>query len=237
MRRGGGSGRWPARSPGRYSARIEGDFIVSLIGMRINRPWKVQPLVAGRRRHASDAQGARGRPRQRPPSRPPGPDRRAGGPSSTGGASSTSALGPRPPATPPPGTSSTGGSARRGTSSARDLPGGRQVRTRPSTGTCPGSGSPRRPSTSRPPSSRSRAARRAGRRETDDLPMPVYPNPSADDGRASFQGPKSAIESVRGAPGRPDGRRPERLAGRRRARPCRQPPKSTPSSASAGSGR
>ena len=27
--------------PGRYSARIEGDFVIFLIGMRINRPWKV----------------------------------------------------------------------------------------------------------------------------------------------------------------------------------------------------
>jgi hypothetical protein len=27
--------------PGRHSARIEGDFVVFLIGMRINRPWKV----------------------------------------------------------------------------------------------------------------------------------------------------------------------------------------------------
>jgi hypothetical protein len=26
------------------------------------------------------------------------------------------------------------------------------------------------------------AARRAGRRETDDLPIPAYPNPSTDDG-------------------------------------------------------
>jgi len=27
--------------PGRYSAEIEGDFVVFLIGMRLNRPWKV----------------------------------------------------------------------------------------------------------------------------------------------------------------------------------------------------
>jgi Domain of unknown function (DUF4188) len=26
--------------PGRYSATVEGDFVVFLIGMRINRPWK-----------------------------------------------------------------------------------------------------------------------------------------------------------------------------------------------------
>jgi hypothetical protein len=28
--------------PGRHVARIEGDFVVFLIGMRINRPWKVR---------------------------------------------------------------------------------------------------------------------------------------------------------------------------------------------------
>ena len=28
--------------PGRYAGRIEGDFVVFLIGMRINRPWKVR---------------------------------------------------------------------------------------------------------------------------------------------------------------------------------------------------
>ncbi len=28
-------------SPGRFSARVEGDFVVFLIGMRINRPWKL----------------------------------------------------------------------------------------------------------------------------------------------------------------------------------------------------
>lgn len=26
---------------GRHTARIEGDFVVFLIGMRINRPWKL----------------------------------------------------------------------------------------------------------------------------------------------------------------------------------------------------
>ena len=38
--------------PGRYSARIEGDFVVFLIGMRINRPWKVRkwwPVLAAMR--------------------------------------------------------------------------------------------------------------------------------------------------------------------------------------------
>jgi hypothetical protein len=28
--------------PGRYAARIDGDFVVFLIGMRINRPWRVR---------------------------------------------------------------------------------------------------------------------------------------------------------------------------------------------------
>jgi Domain of unknown function (DUF4188) len=30
--------------PGRHSARIEGDFVVFLIGMRLNRPWRVRHL-------------------------------------------------------------------------------------------------------------------------------------------------------------------------------------------------
>ena len=28
--------------PGRYTARIDGDFVVFLIGMRLNRPWKLR---------------------------------------------------------------------------------------------------------------------------------------------------------------------------------------------------
>jgi hypothetical protein len=39
--------------PGRCSADIEGDFVVFLIGMRLNRPWKVHrwwPVLAGMRR-------------------------------------------------------------------------------------------------------------------------------------------------------------------------------------------
>jgi hypothetical protein len=38
---------------GRYSAQIEGDFVVFLIGMRLNRPWKVHrwwPVLGGMRR-------------------------------------------------------------------------------------------------------------------------------------------------------------------------------------------
>lgn len=31
----------PAVNPNRVTARIEGDFVVFLIGMRINKPWKV----------------------------------------------------------------------------------------------------------------------------------------------------------------------------------------------------
>ena len=39
--------------PGRYSAEIEGDFVVFLIGMRLNRPWKLHqwwPVFVGMRR-------------------------------------------------------------------------------------------------------------------------------------------------------------------------------------------
>lgn len=34
-----------ATFPGRYAGRIEGDFVVFLIGMRINRPWKLREWV------------------------------------------------------------------------------------------------------------------------------------------------------------------------------------------------
>ena len=36
--------------PGRYTAEIEGDFVVFLIGMRLNRPWKLHrwPVLCGR---------------------------------------------------------------------------------------------------------------------------------------------------------------------------------------------
>jgi Domain of unknown function (DUF4188) len=39
--------------PGRYTAEIEGDFVVFLIGMRLNRPWKLHhwwPVFLGMRR-------------------------------------------------------------------------------------------------------------------------------------------------------------------------------------------
>jgi hypothetical protein len=32
----------PETFPGRYTADIEGDFVVFLIGMRVNKPWKVR---------------------------------------------------------------------------------------------------------------------------------------------------------------------------------------------------
>jgi fumigallin biosynthesis monooxygenase-like protein len=38
---------------GRYSAQLDGDFVVFLIGMRLNRPWKVHqwlPVLTGMRR-------------------------------------------------------------------------------------------------------------------------------------------------------------------------------------------
>jgi hypothetical protein len=39
--------------PGRYTAEIEGDFVVFLIGVRLNRPWKLHhwwPVLFGMRR-------------------------------------------------------------------------------------------------------------------------------------------------------------------------------------------
>jgi hypothetical protein len=39
--------------PGRYTAEVDGDFVVFLIGMRLNRPWKLHhwwPVFAGMRR-------------------------------------------------------------------------------------------------------------------------------------------------------------------------------------------
>ena len=41
------------RHLGRYSAQLDGDFVVFLIGMRLNRPWKVHqlwPVLIGMRR-------------------------------------------------------------------------------------------------------------------------------------------------------------------------------------------
>jgi hypothetical protein len=45
---------------GRYSAEIEGDFVVLLIGMRLNRPWKVHrwwPVLRGMSRMLAELQG------------------------------------------------------------------------------------------------------------------------------------------------------------------------------------
>ena len=58
--------------PGRYSARIEGDFVVFLIGMRINRPWKVQRWwpVAAAIRSASPGRRRAGPCRHPPKSTP-----------------------------------------------------------------------------------------------------------------------------------------------------------------------
>lgn len=42
-----------SRHLGRYSAQLDGDFVVFLIGMRLNRPWKVHqwwPVLIGMRR-------------------------------------------------------------------------------------------------------------------------------------------------------------------------------------------
>ena len=35
----------PEIFPGRWSADIEGDFVVFLIGMRVNRPWKLRKVA------------------------------------------------------------------------------------------------------------------------------------------------------------------------------------------------
>jgi hypothetical protein len=35
----------PHIHPGRHTAEIEGDFVVFLIGMRVNRPWKLRKLA------------------------------------------------------------------------------------------------------------------------------------------------------------------------------------------------
>ena len=44
--------------PGRFAALIEGDFVVFVIGARINKLWAVsQPLAAGHQRHATHAAG------------------------------------------------------------------------------------------------------------------------------------------------------------------------------------
>src|SRR3954452_21733707 len=32
--------------PGRHSARLDGDFVVFLIGMRVNRPWKLRRTLS-----------------------------------------------------------------------------------------------------------------------------------------------------------------------------------------------
>jgi hypothetical protein len=45
------------RHLGRYSAQLDGDFVVFLIGMRLNRPWKVHqwwPVFAGMQRMLRD---------------------------------------------------------------------------------------------------------------------------------------------------------------------------------------
>src|SRR4029450_12063478 len=49
----GGGTMPPTIPPARYTAEIEGDFVVFLIGMRLNRPWKVHqwlPVFTGMQR-------------------------------------------------------------------------------------------------------------------------------------------------------------------------------------------
>src|SRR4051794_6115993 len=45
---------------GRYSATIDGDFVVFIIGMRVNRPWRVKswyPVFAAMPKMISELQG------------------------------------------------------------------------------------------------------------------------------------------------------------------------------------
>jgi hypothetical protein len=98
------------RHLGRYTAQLDGDFVVFLIGMRLNRPWKVHqwwPVFAGMQRmlrdlHRHPAKGLLGA----------YSGLLNGGPAvvSTGAASSTWTASPatRPASTCPPGGGSTG---------------------------------------------------------------------------------------------------------------------------------
>jgi hypothetical protein len=45
--------------PKRVTADIEGDFVIFLIGMRINKPWKVHKVASRLPRHASNDRRAR----------------------------------------------------------------------------------------------------------------------------------------------------------------------------------
>ena len=49
----------------RMTGRLEGDFVVFLIGMRVNRWWKLWTLAARGAGHAAHDQGARGQARAR----------------------------------------------------------------------------------------------------------------------------------------------------------------------------
>ncbi|WP_197681314.1 hypothetical protein [Afipia sp. GAS231] len=44
--------------PQRMTARIDGDFVVFLIGMRVNRPWKIWKMGTGRKPDAAHTDGA-----------------------------------------------------------------------------------------------------------------------------------------------------------------------------------
>ncbi len=46
----------------RMSAEMEGEFVVFLIGMRINKPWKLHKWIPGVSRHAENAEGTRSAP-------------------------------------------------------------------------------------------------------------------------------------------------------------------------------
>jgi len=55
--------------PKRVAAQIEGDFVVFLIGMRINKPWKVHKWLPRFPSHAEDDPRARAASRVRVPRR------------------------------------------------------------------------------------------------------------------------------------------------------------------------
>jgi hypothetical protein len=48
--------------PDRMCALIDGDFVVFIIGMRVNKPWKIHKMAAGVPGHAAHAEGTREEP-------------------------------------------------------------------------------------------------------------------------------------------------------------------------------
>ena len=83
---------------GRYTAAIDGDFVVFLIGMRDQPPVEAAQVAAGVRRDAAHAALARRAPRGRACSAGAAPGSRDPRSCSTGAASRTSTASPAPPA-------------------------------------------------------------------------------------------------------------------------------------------